>query len=277
MDNVIHQRNICFSNLGWSKGYYQREAQILMKQFIERGYPRKVLNMANIRTQNTVRVDLLCKKPPQPQNRLTWALDFTSLTRPIQRIIQRHWHIVEHLPGCHYPPIIGLRRTQGIRNILIRTGIQHTHPVTYRPTGHYPCGKCTSCPQAWRTSKLDFQDKKIGKTLGEFTNCSTKWSIYLLECPCGLHYVGSSRHALKTRLSEHRSRIKNNIMEAPLVAHFYQYSDFRTVIIETIHTEAFNKVDRYRRLLQRELYWIFRFKTYSPHGLNMEMDLTVYV
>lgn len=68
--------------------------------------------------------------------------------------------------------------------------------------------------------KLFFSDLGFTHVLKQFSNCKRKMCVYLLTCRCGLRYVGSTRHQLKVCIQEHVSRIRNTVLEVPLVQHF---------------------------------------------------------
>lgn len=63
------------------------------------------------------------------------------------------------------------------------------------------------------------------------------------------------------QVCEHRSRIWNNIVGAPLVSHFqekaHKCDDFKFVILEKIRHHLYKKIDSKRLVLQRESYWIY--------------------
>lgn len=53
--------------------------------------------------------------------------------------------------------------------------------------------------------------------LHSFYTCLTKGVVYLILCAGGSPYVGSMRHQVKTRILEHRSRIRLRVEDAPLL------------------------------------------------------------
>lgn len=78
-------------------------------------------------------------------------------------------------------------------------------------------------------------------------------------------YVGSSRRAICTRICEHRSQIKNDIVETPLVAHFQEQGhdseEFKLLVLEQVKQHTYNSIDITKVLLQQEARWIFCLKT----------------
>lgn len=113
------------------------------------------------------------------------------------------------------------------------------------------------------------------------TTCVTKMTIYALKCECEMVYVGSCWRALKVRIGEHRSRIKNRNIDAPLVPHFLEKNhapdSFQFTVLEQLRPVKFNKINLYKRLLQRESYWIYQLDTLTPGGLNCENELKCFL
>lgn len=97
---------------------------------------------------------------------------------------------------------------------------ERPHPISQLPAGHHKCGSCIACPMAWEINEYVNPSNGFRIKFTDFTSCSSKRIVYLLGCPCGLPYVGSSTRAVKTHVLEHKSRIKNNVTDAPPVGHY---------------------------------------------------------
>lgn len=108
---------------------------------------------------------------------ITAAIDYTPLALKIKHTIYGHWHIVSDIPGYKEPPRIGLRRTKSIRNLVMRSDIREekkTQPVT---KGHFRCGNCSCCPQAWETKVISLLSVGFEKHL-DF-QCVTHVCVYI--------------------------------------------------------------------------------------------------
>lgn len=96
-----------------------------------------------------------------------------------------------------------------------------------------------------------------------------------------MRHVGSTQQQLRIRLQEHRSRIKHQVMEAPLTQHClennHDFNKFQCNVLEVIATSAGVHFNSHRRLLQREFFWITRLKTLTPLGLNQEVDYSMFI
>lgn len=112
-----------------------------------------------------------------------------------------------------------------------------------------------------------------------FSNCQTKYVVYLLECACLLRYIGSTQRQLRVRIQEHIARIRNQVKEVPIVQHFldkgHKADDLRVVVLEVVEAQSYR--DRGKLLLQREAYWIFRLETVHPAGLSSELERGVFL
>ena len=104
--------------------------------------------------------------------------------------------------------------------------------------------------------------------------------IYLLKCPCGLGYVGKTNRALKTRISEHRSSIRNQDPKSPVAMHFmaagHNVATLRYQGIELVKCPR-RGGDLNKLLLMRESYWIYRLGTRSPQGMNEDFYISHFL
>ena len=102
----------------------------------------------------------------------------------------------------------------------------------------------------------------------------------MLICPCGKNYVGQTSRPLKTRISEHRSTIRNKVITSPVAVHFaeagHNVSTLRYCGIESIQPPR-RGGDIKNILLKRELFWIHTLQTLAPKGLNEEYDIRPFL
>mgnify|MGYP002804684881 CR=1 FL=1 len=102
------------------------------------------------------------------------------------------------------------------------------------------------------------------------SNCNTINVIYCIWCPCDLIYIGQTTQPVKTRIGQHRSRIRCGTENAPLAAHFqekgHSVDDIRWQVVETICTPE-RGGDMGAMLLRKECKWITRCCSIDT-GLN---------
>lgn len=142
--------------------------------------------------------------------------------------------------------------------------------------GHHKCGHCSVCSLSMLTNKIDFTDLGFTHELTHFSNCNKTMCIYLLICKCTLRYAGSTQWKLKIRLQEHRSHVKNRVLEAPLTQHCldnrHGFNYFKCIVLETVISTTGVHLDLNKKLLQHETFWITRLRILAPRGLNQEID-----
>ena len=94
--------------------------------------------------------------------------------------------------------------------------------------------------------------------------CETENIIYLLECAiCDLQYIGQTKRKLKIRMNEHRSDSNNRTgfslsRHLNSTNHHNAFDKLKVTIIE--HNPNWDNESR----LERERFWIRKFKTFSP-------------
>ena len=102
----------------------------------------------------------------------------------------------------------------------------------------------------------------------------------MLKCPCGLAYIGKTTRPLKTRISEHRSNIRNHDQKSPVAVHFTKAGHN----VSSLCYWGIEQVKLPRRggdintfLLKREAFWIYTLETLAPKGLNEDIDLRPFL
>lgn len=117
--------------------------------------------------------------------------------------------------------------------------------------------------------------------LKSFTNRKSRYEIFILICPCELIQIGSTTCTVKIRILEHKSRIKNGVLDASLVPHFreegHSADDLKYFVLLTLKYNSDGNIDMHKRLLQLESLWIFKLNTVEQFGLNQCMDLSCYL
>lgn len=93
-------------------------------------------------------------------------------------------------------------------------------------------------------------------------------------------YVGKTTRALKTRIAEHRSNIRNHDTKSPVAVHFtmkkHNVSSLKYVGIEQVKLPP-RGGDINSLLLKREAFWIYTLGTLAPKGLNEDFDLRPFL
>ena len=100
--------------------------------------------------------------------------------------------------------------------------------------------------------------------------------VYLIECKiCGEQYAGSTKARFRSRANNYKSTQRKfvNKEEVPKQAlkqkrfHEHYCSDRHNEIEDCVIT-LIDSADTLKDLSRKELYWMYRLKTYAPYGLN---------
>ena len=97
-------------------------------------------------------------------------------------------------------------------------------------------------------------------------NCFTEGVIYVTTCDiCKKQYIGQTGRSLHTRIREHMYDLKKgkNVSGIHYSLRGHTHEDMKVQIIEKVTPNT----DHYR--LEREEYWIRKFITKKPFGLNI--------
>lgn len=144
-----------------------------------------------------------------------------------------------------------------------------------KPTeGHRKCGNCVTCNTTIEGS--EFVHGRTTHKHHEFTNCKSRNVVYGIVCPCQKLYIGKTTQQINARITQHRSRLKKKVQNAPMVEHFIEKghgdTEFKWTVLELVkptHTQM--NVDRI--LLRKEAYLILKFRSVET-GLNSMTELT---
>lgn len=152
-------------------------------------------------------------------------------------------------------------------------------------TGYYKCGRCRVCSinrgTQRCTRRFTAHSTQKEHDIEPFITCSTEGVIYLLQCPCGLQYVGRTRQPLSVRLNEHITNIKNGFPKHSVSKHYLNTHN------KDPSNTIFLGIDKYRphwrgsslvRSISRlEMLWIHKIKCYTPYGLNVDIDTNAFI
>lgn len=97
---------------------------------------------------------------------------------------------------------------------------------------------------------------------------------YLLTCNCGLQYIGRTTQALRVRVNQQwsncmRGFTKHSVSHYAATQHSNNFDTFNISVIEQIHIDL---PDRFKCLQKCEMFWIYKFNTITPFGLNETLE-----
>ncbi|CAH2306489.1 Hypothetical predicted protein [Pelobates cultripes] len=207
----------------------------------------------------------------------------------IKRSLQSSWPILLQDPilGTHLPdnPLVIYKRNKNLKDMLAPSyAIKPPSGPTSASSGSFRgCGTCKACTTVSIKNTHSFFSSTTGEsfTLRDSINCHTDFVVYLLQCPCGMQYVGRTKRILKVRLLEHLNNIRKRLTTHSVPTHciscpLFSFKDFRCWGIERVHP-FWRGGNRVQRLAQRETFWIHKLQTLSPKGLNIDIDLICFL
>ena len=165
------------------------------------------------------------------------------------------------------PPMLAVKQPPNLRSMLVRAKL----PTKSRPSrvnpGTHKCGKeCKLCSYINPEKELKSTvTKEVVKCKSDFS-CTTIGVIYLVTCnKCKIQYIGQTTRKFNTRMKEHITSIKKS-EDTVIGKHFntvgHSLDNFTVQIIEKVCPNETHI------LLERERFWIIRFNTILPLGLN---------
>uniref|UniRef100_A0A8C5WDY6 Reverse transcriptase domain-containing protein n=1 Tax=Leptobrachium leishanense TaxID=445787 RepID=A0A8C5WDY6_9ANUR len=268
---------------------FEQQAESLKTNFIDKGYDEYELDNL-IKELKDVDQERLIKykiREDTPQD-VPFICEFNNDDQLIKKTFKKYWHILKKDKDLGSilgdKPRIIFRGARNIKTKLVRSKFERKKVVPNHfnlKEGFYQCGQCLACRSTGNTKTLseNFLNKKIGKEvkIKGILTCCTKNVIYLLECPCGLQYVGRTSRALNIRISEHVRNIRNQYEKHSVSQHFKLAhnscpKDLKFKAIKRV--KSTNKGMSETTVLGREeMKLIFDLGTMAPIGLNNDFEL----
>jgi len=215
------------------------------------------------------------EKPNNPRPVL--VLTFHPKLQGIQKIIHKHWNIIEnnHTLREIFPdrPLIAFRRNKTLGDGLVSSSMGQKQKILNLYPYAWTCDEedCIKCSLIETESKFSSHtNNRSFSYRGPVISCALQNVVYLITCQkCGKQYVGETKRECISRIKEHRADIKHN-RNTPVAIHFnksgHSIHDFSVQIIEHINKEPEQSL-RLRR--NREHFWIYNLQTVQPLGLNL--------
>ena len=263
----------------------------LAKKFVERGFPRDLIEEQQKRTNLVNRSDLLNDKKKTGSARTPFSTTYNRNHPPIRKIINTHWHLLntnkKNADAFAEKPVVAFRRNRNLREILGQVHVSRGRKLIKKPrskrhTGSTACLSTTKnlCCKHLVSTKT-FSSDTTGEVLEilHSLNCKSKNIIYLGHCALcrNTQYVGKSEPPAHLRINTHRQGVKDPNGGA-FDQHFnlpgHNFNDHaKFTIIEQIRNHHENsKAENRRQLEAREDFWMLRLKTLKPSGLNDSLN-----
>lgn len=211
---------------------YFKQAEKIGERFMSKGYDRQFIKTQIAEVSKLDRNELIKEKIPQknPVEGIPLILDFNAQHRKTERIIKRHWHIL--LADSQLQGILPkdtkfiYKRAPTIRDLVVKNVVDPPKKMFsfFTGKGFFLCKRCFACLRTKRPNKRVFQftSTSTGEShdIKDFICCNTEGAVYVLECSCGLQYVGRTKRPLRVRIKEHVKNIINGYDKHCVSKHF---------------------------------------------------------
>ncbi|XP_053549073.1 RAB6-interacting golgin isoform X1 [Bombina bombina] len=278
---------------------YEEEADILESKFLAKGYDANNIKLARQKAGTKDRQDLISLKQKDAPDRINsnecirFTTTFSEGAGAIKSIINKHWSILKADPllGPHLQEKanISYRKGMSLKNYLApskmrskpdnKNKVQETWLSTWKGTLRCSKSRCTMCPHVERSKFFSNSSKTNHYEIDFKSNCESTYVVYLLNCGCGLMYVGRTKRQVRRRACEHIYNIKEKLIKHNVAKHFFEYhnSDPASLKIQVIGSIPPSKHNRLLELRKLETYWIYKLMTLHPQGLNIDIDVAAYM
>ena len=281
----LRARKLCSSNHDADRAIDEISAKLH-----DRGYPRKATNEQKEKARTVPRETLLIDKPKNPSSRTPFTTTFHKPLPPIQKVINKHWHLLHTHPKLATTftesPVLAYRKNKNLRQILGQMHISRDKKIIpSKPTKTKGCTPCLTNSKNKCCRHLTPAKHFKSDTTGESyeilhqLNCRSPYCLYLGYCAkCPNHqYVGKSEPPAHKRFNTHRYDV-DKPTGLSFDKHFLQANhsfdhDAKFVLIEQIRNHRSLPKEEIRTIMeQREDYWIRKLKTLAPNGLNDKLN-----
>ena len=241
-------------------------------QFLGRGYPEKIIDIAIQKARNKERDDLLAiqSKEIVKMSAVPVVINYNPALPNtfIRQIFEKKKPILYRNPDtmglANLSFLTTFRRAPNLRNLLVKSDIS---PRQYNK-GSRPCGKsCYLCKMMNTATSITSTSNRYKIEIKKEITCNTRNVIYLIECKkCKKQYVGQTGNSLKERFRGHLQDINTANKFKPVSKHFTSEGHSKNDVIITGVTTT---VDNVNVRLRTEEAIIYKLATAEPWGLNI--------
>lgn len=271
------------------------QSKVLTDRFIEKGYEAQFLTEKLNQVVSLDRDALLADKTrAQRDCQLVCPLirRYSCQHFSVRRMLNKHWHIIKNDPvlGPSLPdrPQLVFRGAPSISSRVVSAACD---PPVHKPmffqhmTGYFKCKNCEVCAINALTERKVCQfitnNSPLNFHIKSFITCSTTHVVYLLTCPCGLHYVGRTVRSLKVRLGEHIGNIRRGFLGHPVSKHYldkHKKDPSGTLFMGIDKLKLPWRGGSKRRAISKlEMEWIYKIRSLRPLGLNVDIELNAFI
>ncbi|XP_075462091.1 protein-arginine deiminase type-2 isoform X2 [Ascaphus truei] len=274
---------------------FNTQANELKTKFFEREYNHNRVKKALEAAKNTNREELIQMNKKTIIKKdgvefIPFITKYNGMANKITTIIKKHWSILlgdvklKNILPQH--PQIVFKKADNLK-LKLSPSCPFNQVKSRNTTwlkelnGYFLCNKCIGCKYGQKCKDFKSNITGISFPIRSFITCRSPFVVYLLECPCGLQYVGRTGRPLKRRLAEHVFNIKRGLETHSVSNHFRlkHGQNPAGLICKGIECPKQNwrGGDKINLISRRESFWIYTLKTLTPKGLNIEFDLASFL
>ena len=261
----VRVRRICTH-----KKDYFTNTDLMIRHFITRGYPMKLLIKAQKDAAALNRVDLLKQKPKSNVETIPFITTYSPAHQEIKSILNTSLFLLDNTrPQLNqkYKFMVTARRCPNLRDLLTKSKLPNEGVLRKSTRGSSKCDRprCTVCKHVKTTTSVTSRTTKQTIHIPINSNCISSNLIYIIECSkCGIQYVGQTSNTLTTRLRQHLRDIRLN-NEFKAVSNHFNSTNHN---IDDVTIYGVDSAADLNARLRLEEAWIHVTKTVQPQGLN---------
>lgn len=256
----------------------------MSKVFLQKGYPKKIIEEAIEKVTSMDRDSLLEPKPPKNDNEeipLVLVTTYQPNFGGLQEICKKNWELLARSTSTRTLSdkrvIFGYRRPPNLRDLLVRAKLdtKPEKPRVKTKRSYPPCDRddCRYCTRMDKSGKIYCDYTKREYVARMKVNCKCDNLIYCITCTrCLKQYVGQSQNTLSERFKGHFAAILYHPEKTEVSRHFNQpdhkgLDDVKIHIVDFIYLNGNTTEGLYIRN-HIEMNWIHRLHSQFPMGMN---------
>ena len=265
---LVKSQLIRFKRLSSTKIDYDHTCKTLFNVLKNRGYKQKLLRKLQYEIWYKY-IDKLSTNVAQNSNEgkdrlLPIIVDYNKIGTDLSTQYKTILNENDFTKSCKL--ITAYKIGKNLKNLLVSSSLENDKQQGFRGCDRPRCSTCKIHSQA--TSSFCSTTNKNKYYIKDNIYCNTTNLVYLITCrSCKKQYVGETGRALRDRLNDHVSAIKNK-SKTPIAVHFNSEShsilDLSITPIEIIK----NVIDSTQCRLNRERQWQNKLNTRYPVGIN---------
>lgn len=253
---------------------FKEQSKVLIKKFSDKKYPKTIIKAAYKKAEKLTQDQCIEPKPkPDLSKKDNKPFKYAFITRynkdhnVIRQIMSKYCFILKKNPflekSLASKPCVIYRRSKNLKNTLapsqLKTTLSKNSSENNKKPGSFMCkhNKCKCCQIiANGVSQIKSYTTNESFNIEHKLNCGPSNLIYVINCTCGLQYVGKTSQTLRMRMNNHRFNIlngynKHSVSRHASIHHNCDIKDFTITPIETISSTNRNMA---KTLSRREMF-----------------------